>query len=92
MPKPLDSPWAKADRAFEHAKALESATQAFLDQPPYDVAVEQQPDGWHIASFRVREGIPIRFDAIVGDIIENLRAARVVRVQPGRRVGGSRAS
>lgn len=75
MAHPLESAWAKADRAFEHAKTLDAATKCFIKGKPYRVVVEFEPETrWHVAKVEV-EDVPIRFSAMFGDIIQNLRSA-----------------
>jgi len=66
----------KVERAKEHVRNLESEIQAFWQRRPYEILTDDDPDpGNYIARVRAREQPPIRWGAVAGDAIHNLRSA-----------------
>ncbi|HEX8065379.1 MAG TPA: hypothetical protein VF520_02500 [Thermoleophilaceae bacterium] len=65
----LQAALAKADRAVEHLKTLETRVGKFLDRKPYRVIFDFEPEtGWHVGYLRVLEEPPVSLSVIVGEI------------------------
>jgi hypothetical protein len=72
----LDSPRAKLDRAYEHLEALDHEIAAFFDAEPYETRDEfDLQTGDHVFRIVIREPPPLRLGAILGDFVQNTRAA-----------------
>ncbi len=68
--------WVKIERAKEHVGNLESEISAFHQRSPYSVVGEDDPNtGDWVVRARIRETPPLRWGAIAGDAIHNLRAS-----------------
>jgi hypothetical protein len=68
---------AKLERAEEHLAALREEIQAYFAREPYRIEKEEREEGeiglvWKV---RVRESPPLRWSAIAGDVIHNVRSA-----------------
>lgn len=77
-PSALRDAGAKFDRAIEHLGTLREAERAFLasDPKPYYLAVEfESEEGCYVARMHIRHMPPLRFAAILGDVVHNLRSA-----------------
>lgn len=76
VPGQLIGVYAKIERAKEHIHELESEIQRFKESDPYKVVRDQEPDteDW-VFRLRVHSSLPLRCNAIVGDIIHNLRSS-----------------
>jgi hypothetical protein len=77
---PFIAPKLKLQRARDHIDELGRETAAFLDRKPFRLVIEQPPWwdlSWpiHAWTIRISEAIPLRFSAIIGDAIHNLRTA-----------------
>lgn len=98
MSKPsLEGPRAKLDRARYHLDKLDESVQRFLNDKPYALVVEPDPDtGGELLRAKIpREGDD-RFGPQIGDVVHNLRSgldhaafqlARLNRKQPNRSTG-----
>ncbi len=66
----------KMVRANEHAKALNDAIDEFTGREPYEIVHDfESESGHHIARFEVRQWPPLWWSPILGDIVQNTRAA-----------------
>jgi hypothetical protein len=67
---------AKLRRADEHRKGFDRRVREFLDQNPYSVALDFEPDtGWHNLRWQVHLVPPAEDLALIfGDMLSNLRA------------------
>jgi hypothetical protein len=76
-PNPFDSPHIKIARAQDHVEDLRIKVREFKSKRPYEIIIE--PDtkpGYKIHKLRLTEAVPRRaISPIVGDIVNNLRAA-----------------
>lgn len=72
----LDGARTKIVRAQEHIRQLNYEINTFLQSKPYTISGEHRNDGKEYV-FVVRQPpvIPLRFSAIIGDIIHNLRSS-----------------
>lgn len=74
------SKWAingqvKVDRAREHVRALVEEIAAFHGRQPYSlVAEDERTTGDRVIRMKIREYPPLRWGAIVGDAVHNLRS------------------
>lgn len=68
---------AKLSRADEHRQVFDRLLGRFLDEDPYSIAFEFDPDtGWHSFRWVVRHNPPLEdFALIEGDFLTNLRGA-----------------
>jgi hypothetical protein len=72
----LDSPRLKIERANEHLRCLDDEFRAFERQEPYELFREAHPDGpFDEIRLKVHADPPTRLGLLVGDVIQNLRAA-----------------
>lgn len=72
----LQGCFAKLDRAQEHLDALGEATLDFLRTHPFDLRGEiDKEEGRYSVRIRVKQTPPERLGLIVGDAVQNLRAA-----------------
>ncbi len=68
--------WVKVERAKEHISNLEALDQGFLQSNPYEIIPYDEPDtGDLIFKVKVSAQPPLRWGAIVGDTIHNLRSS-----------------
>jgi hypothetical protein len=66
----------KIDRAIEHLNYLEREITAFKDRGAYSVVRDDDPQtGDLVFKVRVSEELPLRWGAIAGDALHNLRSA-----------------
>lgn len=66
----------KIERAKQHLHELETAVQQFFNSQPYLLERLQEPEtGDLVYRVRVRAQPPAPWDAIIGDVIHNLRAS-----------------
>jgi hypothetical protein len=73
---PLAGVRAKLARAQEHLDELNRGITAFMEREPYFVSYERKPDGSdHVFRAHVREPAPLELGVIVGDCLQNARAA-----------------
>jgi hypothetical protein len=79
MPTPSDRAagiYVKVERAKEHVRDLETLVQGFLQSNPYEIVVQDEPDtGDRVFRVKVNSEPPLKWSAIIGDAIHNLRAA-----------------
>lgn len=75
MPDSLDGVRLKMARADEHLDALQNELAEFLSREPYSVFTVETDDGDKVWRLRVNEDPPLRWSAILGDAVHNLRAA-----------------
>src|SRR5437879_5011190 len=76
MGQPLEDPRLKVERAKQHISEFDREVSAFLARDPYAVVVEPDADpGYNVTVVHVREEIPKKLPAILGDVVHNLRAA-----------------
>ncbi len=89
----LDGALAKIARAREHFDTLKEASEAGVKACAGRAAVEDSGD-WKIVRISMREAMPLRISAILGDLFHNLRSAldyvawelvRAAGGKPGRR-------
>ena len=75
-PIPLVGVYAKIERAKEHISALDAEVQRFKNSGPYIVEPHKEPrSGDILFLLRVHRTLPLKCNTIVGDCIQNLRAA-----------------
>lgn len=75
-PKLLEGSKQKVERAKEHISQLEAEIQEFLGREPYRIVLEEeQQNGDLIYRVKIKEQPPLRWSAIIGDIVHNLRSA-----------------
>jgi hypothetical protein len=87
---PLTRVRVKIERAKEHIRNLEQEIIAFQETNPYDFILERDPEsGDRIAIAQIPELPPLRFGAITGDAIHNLRSAHDVLWRGAWSPGGS---
>jgi hypothetical protein len=66
----------KIDRAKEHISNLEAEDRAFMEGGPYEIVAQDNVDtGDRTWIVRIHRNPPIRWGAIAGDAIHNLRSA-----------------
>lgn len=66
----------KIERAKEHVGNLETEIKSFLDRDPYVIVTEEDLQArLMLYRSRIRAGPPLRFGAIAGDALHNLRSA-----------------
>jgi hypothetical protein len=66
----------KIERAKEHIRYLEGEITALKERRPYEAIPEDEPEsGDYVLRARIREQLPLRWGAIAGDVIHNLRSA-----------------
>ena len=70
-----DDPYAKFRRAGVYLHALHDGIAAFVKSEPYDIIPKLDSDGWQRGRFHVIRTPPDDFALLVGDFIQNLRAA-----------------
>lgn len=72
----------KIERAKEHLSNLESEITAFLVGNPYKVVLDYNTNPqFFFVRINVSSEIPLRFSAIVGDVIHNLRTSLDMLIQ-----------
>jgi hypothetical protein len=97
MVAPFDASKIKLERAAEHLQELESAATAYLNGKPCAIIVEPFPGGLYEAmgtqawNARIRNPVPLKFSAIIGDVVHNLRTALDLLVCDLVRVNGKNA-
>lgn len=75
-PKLLEGPKLKIERAKEHVNQLDAELRAFHKWEPYHIVVKEEPQsGDQIYRMKINEQPPLRWAAIIGDIVHNLRSA-----------------
>jgi hypothetical protein len=75
-PARLAGPKLKVERAKCHIANLEAEIHAFHAKNPYAVACEKDTDtGENVFRLTIKECLPVKLSAILGDIIHNLRTA-----------------
>ncbi len=74
-PDPRLGPRAKIERAKEHLADLKLEIGGFIAGDPYKFRVHDDPDGTRHLILESRKPIPLRWSAIVGDIVHNSRSA-----------------
>lgn len=73
---PLEGARLKIGRAGEHLSTLKVGLRDYEARAPYELVKEPHPDyQWHVVRAKVREEPPVRLGLIVGDFLNNLRAA-----------------
>lgn len=73
---PLAGVLAKLARAQEHLDALDVEIASFMEREPYGISYERNPDGSdHSFRGQVREQPPLSIGILVGDCLQNMRAA-----------------
>jgi hypothetical protein len=81
MIAPFEASKLKLERAAEHLQEFEAAGLAYLNSKPCTIVVEPFPGGLHEQmgtqswNARIRKPMPIKFSALIGDFIHNLRTA-----------------
>ena len=79
MIAPFEASKLKLERAAEHLQEFETAAIAYLNSKPCAIIVEPFPGGLHEAmgtqswNARIRKSVPMKFSAIIGDFVHNLR-------------------
>jgi hypothetical protein len=68
-------PRTKIERAKEHLADLDREINSFTASNPYRFVIHDDPDGTRHIILDSHEPIPMRWSAIVGDIIHNARSA-----------------
>jgi len=73
---PLDGCRAKLDRAHAHLRTLDAQIPAFLDSKPhvYRGEIDREASRYRVRVY-IRRQPPLRWSAIVGDLVHNLRSA-----------------
>ena len=75
-PDPLRSSYLKLGRANDHIESLNEAVDGFLDTDPYMVKTDfYEKIQEFVLRLQIRESSPERISLIVGDVVNNLRAA-----------------
>lgn len=75
-PTRLAGPKLKVERAKCHIQDFEALAQAFAAQNNYSLVREEDPQTReNVIRLLVKERLPIKMSAIIGDIVHNLRAA-----------------
>lgn len=75
-PERFAGPKLKVERAKCHIRDLEATFKTFGTENPYTLFVEVDPQTReNVFRVRVKEALPVKISAIVGDIVHNLRAA-----------------
>src|SRR5688572_1441682 len=73
---PLAGAYIKIERAKEHVQDLETEITAFLGREPYRIVRQDDANtGEQTYRVLVSEDGPLRWGAIIGDVIHNLRTA-----------------
>jgi hypothetical protein len=67
---------AKIERAKDHIRELETSIRGFIESNPYRIVRHQDATtGDHLFVVFIDKEMPVRFGAIVGDVLNNLRSA-----------------
>jgi hypothetical protein len=79
MIAPFEASKLKIERSGEHLQELERAAASYLEARPCVIVVEEFPgmgamktQSWNA---RIRKPVPLKFSALIGDVIHNLRTA-----------------
>ena len=73
---PLAGMRVKLERAREHLVTLNGAVSAFLERNPYELIEEHRRGGRElIIKVRVHETPPLAWSGVIGDCVQNMRAA-----------------
>jgi hypothetical protein len=80
MVAPFEASKLKLERSAEHLQELERAATMYLSEKPCAIVVEPFPGlheemGTQSWNARIRKPVPMKFAALVGDVIHNLRSA-----------------
>lgn len=73
----LDGAFAKLDRADAHLRGLKKSLEGFLEEHPYGVVSQEDPDtGECVLYGKVRKRPPVLdWGVCIGDVVQNLRSA-----------------
>ncbi|SEB85237.1 hypothetical protein SAMN05444161_0008 [Rhizobiales bacterium GAS191] len=87
---PLIGVRVKMERAKEHFDELAAAIQAFKSQVPYEFVIDTlSRTGYDVYRYRERQAVPIKWGAILGDCIHNLRSALDILAHDAVRESGN---
>lgn len=75
--KPFDHSRLKVRRARAHMGELQNEILAYLMRIPFYLIVQSDVNAGKKWVVRVREGVPVEFSAIIGDVLRNLVSSYV---------------